>query len=240
MTIEKMFDHRTSGISDDEQGSAAARAAAVDHRTRVGLRRRANTRSRILDAALQVYADKGADAPVIDDFVQMAGVSRGTFYNHFKTTAELLEATITCFADQLAGSIVEALKGSDDVVANAAIAMRLHLHWVTADPKICAFFAKVPRVGEVGRRHARAQYRRGIETGAFVAIDDDAADDLMFGTLHETVRRVARSPDRPVRLDPVVATILAGLGVKPDKIDEVMRLPLPGLPSRASESTGSR
>ena len=57
-----------------------------DHRTRVGRQRRARTQARILEAAFEVFARKGPDAPVIDDFIQAAGVARGTFYNHFRTT----------------------------------------------------------------------------------------------------------------------------------------------------------
>ncbi len=53
--------------------------AAPDHRTRVGKERSARTERRILEAALEVFADRGPDAPAIDDFVQAAGVARGTF-----------------------------------------------------------------------------------------------------------------------------------------------------------------
>ena len=37
-------------------------------------------------------AEHGPDIPVVDDFVKAAGVSRGTFYNYFKSTSELFEA----------------------------------------------------------------------------------------------------------------------------------------------------
>lgn len=220
-----MFQRRSSA----RRGSSKEEDGAVDHRTLVGIQRRAETRSRIVEAALQVYSRMGADAPVIDDFVKAAGVSRGTFYNHFTTTAELLEATIDFFAEALAQAIVDAIDPAADVVASAATAMRLHLHWVTADPKVCAFFAKVPRVGEIGRRHAQAQYRRGVASGAFLPMADHAASDLMFGTVNETVRRVARSPDEPKCLDQVVVAVLTGLGVAAPKIQKVMAQPLPPL-----------
>ena len=44
-----------------------------DHRTRVGRERSARTETRILEAALGVFADMGPDAPKIDDFVRAAG-----------------------------------------------------------------------------------------------------------------------------------------------------------------------
>ena len=69
------------------------RARKVDHRTRVGEERSARTETRILEAALRVFAERGPDAPVIDEFVQAAGISRGTFYNYFDSVEALLRAT---------------------------------------------------------------------------------------------------------------------------------------------------
>ena len=46
-------------------------------------------RLRIIEAALRVFAEKGPDVAVIDDFIHAAGVARGTFYNHFRTTEDL-------------------------------------------------------------------------------------------------------------------------------------------------------
>jgi hypothetical protein len=107
--------------------------------------------------------------------------------------------------------------------------MRIHLQWVTADPKVCAFFANVPQVNEQGRRNARTHLRRGIATGIFNVVDIDAACDLVFGTLSETVRRVARHPGKAKHCNAVVTTVLVGLGVGPEKIRQVMALPLPKL-----------
>ncbi|MDN2580953.1 TetR family transcriptional regulator [Aquibium sp. ELW1220] len=36
-------------------------------------------------AAVAVFAQKSPDAASIDDFIEQAGVSRGTFYNHFRS-----------------------------------------------------------------------------------------------------------------------------------------------------------
>ncbi|MEY2866979.1 MAG: hypothetical protein RIQ43_1005, partial [Pseudomonadota bacterium] len=54
----------------------------MDHRTRVGQERSNRTRLRILEAAMRVFAEKGPDAPVIQDFIIAADMSRGTFYNY--------------------------------------------------------------------------------------------------------------------------------------------------------------
>ncbi|MFD2272333.1 TetR/AcrR family transcriptional regulator [Undibacterium arcticum] len=44
---------------------------------------------------------KGPDLPVIDDFIAAAGVARGTFYNYFNTTSELLAAVTGEMSDEV-------------------------------------------------------------------------------------------------------------------------------------------
>ena len=62
-----------------------ARAAAAEQR-------KAQTRERLIEAAIAVIGEKGPDACSIEDFVAAAGVSRGTFYNYFPTAESLLQA----------------------------------------------------------------------------------------------------------------------------------------------------
>src|SRR5271165_6027842 len=86
------------------------KARRKDHRTRVGKERSARTETRILEAALRVFADMGPDAPKIDDFVLAAGISRGTFYNYFESVEELLAATAEWTTRELIEAIEAALE----------------------------------------------------------------------------------------------------------------------------------
>ncbi len=65
-----------------------------DHRTRVAAERRARMHRKLVESALLVFAEKGVDASVIEDVIAAADVSRGTFYNYFRTNGELLAAAI--------------------------------------------------------------------------------------------------------------------------------------------------
>ena len=73
--------------------------ASDDHRVRGGVQRRGKKRLRLLQSALVVFAEKGIGATVIDNGIAAAGVSRGTFYNHFRTTSELPLALATAMSD---------------------------------------------------------------------------------------------------------------------------------------------
>ena len=72
-----------------------------NHRTRVAAERRKRTRMRLLESALVLCAQQGPEAPMIDDVIQHAGVSRGSFYNYFKTYEELLEAVAVQVGEDL-------------------------------------------------------------------------------------------------------------------------------------------
>lgn len=52
-------------------------------------RSRANTRSRLVEAAIEVFADKPFGAVTVDDLVGAAGFTRGAYYSNFSSIQEL-------------------------------------------------------------------------------------------------------------------------------------------------------
>ena len=55
-----------------------------DHRVRMAAKRRERTRAKLMEAALLVFGERGAEAIVIDEVTQLAKVARGTLYNYFR------------------------------------------------------------------------------------------------------------------------------------------------------------
>ena len=111
---------RTSPKAPEEETPAP-----VNHRTVVGRQRREKTEAKIIEGALHVFAEKGPQAAVIDDFIKAAGVARGTFYNYFRSTDELLAATQTWLSDDLIKSIEDALVGITDPITRFGMGIRL-------------------------------------------------------------------------------------------------------------------
>ena len=66
-------------------------------------RRRApeRTREAILEAAREVLAKDGKEGLSVAQVAQLAGVNRGTAYQHFQTREQLIEATVAWVSDQL-------------------------------------------------------------------------------------------------------------------------------------------
>lgn len=88
------------GRADDvAPGDDGARAA--DGR---GLRRQGRrTRNRLLDAGVQVLAERGYHAARVDDIVRAADISHGTFYLYFSDKEDLLRALVGRCSDELTG-----------------------------------------------------------------------------------------------------------------------------------------
>lgn len=61
------------------------------------LRRRENTRARLLEAALDVFAEQGVKRVTVDELVNAAGYTRGAFYSNFSSLDEVFFAL---FEDQ--------------------------------------------------------------------------------------------------------------------------------------------
>ena len=61
------------------------------------------SKAKILDAALLVIRSKGYTATTIDDICQAAGLTKGSFFHHFKSKEELALATAAHFASMADG-----------------------------------------------------------------------------------------------------------------------------------------
>jgi AcrR family transcriptional regulator len=65
--------------------------------------RKAGTRQDLLDAAIDVFCDKGYHRSLISDIVARAGVGQGTFYRHFQSKRDLIDTIMDRFGGMLLG-----------------------------------------------------------------------------------------------------------------------------------------
>jgi AcrR family transcriptional regulator len=130
-------------------------------------RRRADTVERLLDAALETFADIGFAAASVEDICRRGGFTRGAFYSSFRTKDELFEAlfvreTARNFAraeEQLAG-----LEGEPDPIAAAVErclgTFRADRTWVLVHTEYSLYAARHPEAAAALRRHAEGLHRR--------------------------------------------------------------------------------
>ncbi|MDO5700274.1 MAG: TetR/AcrR family transcriptional regulator [Bowdeniella nasicola] len=71
------------------------------------LRRRENTREKIIAAAADVFATKGILGTTVDDLTASAGFTRGAFYSNFSTKEEVFEASVSRLLERIGHTAVE-------------------------------------------------------------------------------------------------------------------------------------
>ena len=93
-------------------------------------------RSRILKAAVKVFAQKGFYNAKVAEIAQNAGVADGTIYLYFKNKDEIL---ISIFDEEMASFITKAKKeieGSSDIIEKIRVFVRTHLGFVRKNPEL--------------------------------------------------------------------------------------------------------
>lgn len=86
-------------------------------------RRRENTRTRLMDAAAQMFAEEGIDASSVEAICERAGFTRGAFYSNFASKEELFlalcgrsaDTTLTAVRERVASLEVTELDADTEV-----------------------------------------------------------------------------------------------------------------------------
>lgn len=81
------------------------------------------TKGRILDAALDIFSNKGYHNSRMDDIVDEASVSKGSIYFHFPNKERLFLALVDQFSDLLERNVSEAIAQEEDGIHKVRIAI---------------------------------------------------------------------------------------------------------------------
>ena len=121
----------------------------MDKPTRV-TKRRAETRARLLAAALAVFAEHGFGQVSIEQICEAAGYSRGAFYSNFASTEELFFALYQDRAALIAGQIEDALTAQPatrsvrELIDRTVTALMVDRQWVMIKTDFLLHAARSP------------------------------------------------------------------------------------------------
>jgi len=208
--------------------------------TKAQPRRRKDSRpAELLDAALDVFAEKGFAAARMDDIAARAGAAKGTIYLYFPSKEAVFEALVrTAIVPNLerAEAIADRHDGPIGPLLRQLIAMlteilreqrivvlpRLIIGEIHRFPDLTRFYkANVldRGLGLIARMH-----RRGVERGEFRQQDSDAVARLVVAPiLLMAIWRTVFAPhsDEPFDPAPILAahaeTLLRGLAADPQE-----------------------
>lgn len=154
-------------------------------------------RAELLSAATGVLRARGVDATTVDDITSAAGVSKGSFYLHFRSKDELLDALRMQLAEQV-GAEVAALprprRRSDwprftaSVVRTAIEAQvrveDLHDLLMHAPHRHASGDSDSGSAHDPASNVLAALVAAGIEAGAYRVTDPAATATLLYEVLH--------------------------------------------------------
>ena len=108
-------------------------------RPRSGLSRAeviADQRRRMLDGLAAALAYHGYEDTKITDIVELAGVSRPTFYEHFEGKEQCFAAAYDDGVERLTAAVEAAVKGELDRAGRLSAGLRAGLDFLAADPSL--------------------------------------------------------------------------------------------------------
>ena len=194
------------------------------------------TRHQLLEAAIQVFAEKGVSRTSLQDIAVAAGTTRGAIYWHFKNKADLFNAMMECAILPIEQAMAQI--GHDpaqDPLAELEHAMLQAMRNIVGDARTRAIFEiatmKVEYVDEllaVKARHVQAiadgtrqmhrslqeaAMRRGVVLALPVEVAATGLQALMTGLIH-TWMLSPTAFDLVAASQAAIRTYLAGLGLR--------------------------
>jgi AcrR family transcriptional regulator len=138
-------------------------------------RRRAETVERLLDAALETFAEIGFAAASVEDICRRGGFTRGAFYSSFRSKDELFAALYTRETGRDLTRVEEQLVGIENegdpvgaAIERCLTTFRADRTWVLVHAEYVLHAARNPAAAALLREHATAQHARlsGLVEGA--------------------------------------------------------------------------
>ncbi|PLK50432.1 TetR/AcrR family transcriptional regulator [Uliginosibacterium sp. TH139] len=205
-------------------------AAPPDHRSRVGAARREKTRTRLIESALLVFASRGVDASVIDEVIARAGVSRGTFYNHFRANEDLFAAAAEAASNEIVRLIDPLVLQHRDPGARVAAGLRLALSLARRCPPFAAFVTRggVAAIRQGGEATAKLMrdIGAGLASGRFSPLPPRLLQDLVLGPVVCAFETMAAGEVAAEYPELFAQAILQALGVPGATAARLAREPL--------------
>ena len=128
-------------------------------------RKRRQTQARLLDAAMDAFAERGFYGTSVEDICERAGFSRGAFYSNFSTKEELFVALYDRQADQVLDTLTELAPSAGDSLESAltelVAAIPQDRRWYLVNTEFALHAVRDPATGEAyaaARTRVRASF----------------------------------------------------------------------------------
>lgn len=184
-------------------------------------KRRMRTRASLVEAAQHVMAEKGFEAATIADITESADVALGSFYNHFQSKDEIMQAAALDFLLRLADGVDEIISRYTDPAEEQAAAWIITMELGIKEPNFGWFVVRNAMESELMETSFRERLlrdlKKGVACGRFQIADPEVAASAIMGAQISVITGVLQGklPFSAVRT--TIAMLLGMVGVPLDE-----------------------
>jgi TetR/AcrR family fatty acid metabolism transcriptional regulator len=196
-----------------------------------------DTQQKILDAAIDVFAEKGFHDARVDEIVDVSKTSKGAVYFYFPSKQDIFLAIVDKFANLLAGRLEKVIEQEASGVERVSTALRVCLQTFEQYRSLAkVFLVQAAGLGvvfedkqiEIHNRFARLiqkQLDLAVEEGDIPSIDTEIAAYVWMGAIYDMVIRWVRTGQpEPSRIFPTLQVmLLRSIGVAEERIHDLER-----------------
>lgn len=192
--------------------------AQEDHRVRLARERRKRMKAHLLGAVMVVCGDGAPNSPkVIDDVVEYAGVSRGTFYKYFMSLDEAITELVSQLAEEMTIGIFPVYDQLKDPRDRTAAGSQIFMRRAMLEPHWGRFIAHIGLLTTENLliQCMVADIKMGMQAGLYILANIESGLDLLVGTKVEAIRRITKEGEKIDKAYPQIISslILRGFGV---------------------------
>jgi AcrR family transcriptional regulator len=195
------------------------------------LPKRERTRRQLVAAAIAAFSKHGVAETTLQQIAVVAGVTKGTVYNHFATKAEIVQAVALSIAQTIRERSAPARAVLESGAEQMAAGCRRYLGLAQSSPAWALLILDVASVDPTFRKtitsFVQTELRQGLRRKEFSVASEAAALDLIIGSTIEGMRRIALGRAHKQHAAAVTVSILRGLGVAPARAQQISIKPLP-------------
>lgn len=191
-------------------------AKTRDHRVAVAELKRKKMRALLVEATLRVHAEyRGRRPPVIEDVINEAQVSRGSFYKYFNSVDEAVGAVGHELSDQMTTDILPIYDVLKQPWQRFAVGFRVFLVRAMLDPAWAGFVTRMEAWSHdsLVAKYMSQDLKDGLKAKQFSFVNLTCTTDLLMGASAAGIQALRRGVDDPqFYIDAAVSLGLRALG----------------------------
>ena len=194
-------------------------------------RRRARTRQALIEAARDLIAENGVGGLRVGEITERADVALGSFYNHFDSKDEVVEAIVAETIGSIATALTPLIESLEDPAEAVSVSNRLFVRLAYDDPPLARLLVNLDRAEArfetMVLPQAQAALERGIAAGRFQMADAAVVLAVAAGGALAVIRGILEGR---LGADAEVTSsegLLRLVGVDGEEAREIVGRPLP-------------